>query len=298
MFLAVFEMKTNFILISGEKLIAEQREKAESEQQRSSGLLSNGPSSLVPLSSGNAIPVVGSASIPPSLHEVTAHALRMADDAQRIADNLGAALAAVGAVEQPAREPAPPVPAPVIPEVSQPDVARLMDMGFPRERCIEALTANPNLDAATDYLLSNPAPPPRPAATPITAVQASSSTSTSGGTNAAANAGTSTVSRGTERDQDELIAIALSLGENITESSNESATVTALKSESVKSLAEMETEEEDLPQEEYEPLTTKVIDDFAANALTGCLSLLDSLPDTVYRYERSFHPNPRHLLTF
>ena len=42
-------------------------------------------------------------------------------------------------------------------------------------------------------------------------------------------------------------------------------------------------EEDDLPEEEYEPLETTVIDDFAANALTGCLSLLDSLPDSVYR---------------
>ena len=42
-------------------------------------------------------------------------------------------------------------------------------------------------------------------------------------------------------------------------------------------------EEDDLPEEEYEPLETTVIDEFAANALTGCLSLLDSLPDSVYR---------------
>ena len=48
---------------------------------------------------------------------------------------------------------------------------------------------------------------------------------------------------------------------------------------------ELEAEEDDLPDEEYEPLSTTVIDDFAANALTGCLSLLDSLPDTVYRLE-------------
>ena len=80
-------------------------------------------------------------------------------------------------------------------------------------------------------------------------------------------------------------AIALSLG------GGSSAAAASLTSEAgTANTADKETpssdilaEEDDLPEEEYEALSTKVIDDFAANALTGCLSLLDSLPDTVYR---------------
>ena len=37
--------------------------------------------------------------------------------------------------------------------VSDPVPTRLMDMGFPREMCVEAITAvGGSLDAATDYL--------------------------------------------------------------------------------------------------------------------------------------------------
>jgi E3 ubiquitin-protein ligase HUWE1 len=33
-----------------------------------------------------------------------------------------------------------------------------MDMGFSREHCVEALLHTPNVEQATDYLLSNPSP--------------------------------------------------------------------------------------------------------------------------------------------
>merc|ERR550532_2703455 len=77
----------------------------------------------------------------------------------------------------------------------------------------------------------------------------------------------------------------MSLGENPigNESSNESTNTAAPGGSSKPPTADLDVEEDDLPEEEYEPLSTTVIDDFAANALTGCLSLLDSLPDSVYR---------------
>ena len=90
---------------------------------------------------------------------------------------------------------------------------------------------------------------------------------------------------GSGGEQDELMrAIALSLGENITDATSSTSTSETNSAASKPApQPEPEVEEDDLPDEEYEPLTTTVIDDFAANALTGCLSLLDSLPDTVYR---------------
>ena len=119
---------------------------------------------------------------------------------------------------------------------------------------------------------------------------AASVNATSGGSSSAATAG-----GGGGGEQDDLMrAIAMSLGENVivtndssNENSNGSSSAAANKATSGSapgsSAPDPEAEEEDLPEEEYEPLGTSVIDDFATNALTGCLSLLDSLPDSVYR---------------
>merc|ERR1712039_952751 len=97
-------------------------------------------------------------------------------------------------------------------------------MGFPRERCIEALTANSSLDAATDYLLNNPVPPPslRQASSSGTgnadpAPAAPASGALAGGSSAPV-ASRPTGGNGNGGEQDELMrAIALSLSENITE---------------------------------------------------------------------------------
>ena len=57
--------------------------------------------------------------------------------------------------------PAPaPVPAPMVPEPNPESVQLLMDMGFPRERCVEAIRNTTTLDQATEYLLNNPVAPP------------------------------------------------------------------------------------------------------------------------------------------
>jgi hypothetical protein len=44
------------------------------------------------------------------------------------------------------------------PDVNEAWLLQLMDMGFSREHCVEALLHTPNVEQATDYLLSNPSP--------------------------------------------------------------------------------------------------------------------------------------------
>ena len=147
-----------------------------------------------------------------------------------------------------------------------------MDMGFPRERAIEALQSTNSLDQATDYLLNNPLPPLRQPSlgsrfAPPSLGQLGAAFDFSSG------------------EQDDLMrAIAMSLGENVivsTDPANPEAASGEAKKEATAS--EAEKEDEDLPIEEYEPVATSVLDDFAQNALTGCLTLLDALPDTVYK---------------
>jgi hypothetical protein len=44
------------------------------------------------------------------------------------------------------------------PDVNEAWLLQLMDMGFSREHCVEALLHAPNVEQVTDYLLSNPSP--------------------------------------------------------------------------------------------------------------------------------------------
>ena len=139
----------------------------------------------------------------------------------------------------------------------------LMDMGFPRDQCVEALLFTTSLEQATDYLLSTPpsilrAPQPTPA--PSTAAAASGAAGTTGTAGAAGAA-----AMDTEVTDDDAVmrAIALSL---------------AADAEPISSDKE--------PQEpvlNYEPLAKSVLDLFVQDALAGCLTLLDALPETVYR---------------
>ena len=80
--------------------------------------------------------VGSSGALAASLNDFHARATSRASSNLRSVEAAAAALAAVDAVEQ--QQPQQPAQ----PEVNQADVATLMDMGFPRERCIEALTAN------------------------------------------------------------------------------------------------------------------------------------------------------------
>ena len=125
-----------------------------------------------------------------------------------------------------------------------------MDMGFPRDQGVEALLFTTSLEQATDYLLSTPPSLRAPHGAVLAAAAA-----------AAASAAMDTDGN----DEDAVMrAIALSL----TADSEESTT------------AEKEPQEHVL---QGEPLSKQVLDQFVQQALTGCLTLLDSLPETVYR---------------
>ena len=143
---------------------------------------------------------------------------------------------------------------PAEPDVNPEHLQTLMDMGFPRERCIEAINAvGGTLDAATDYLLNNP----------LTPLQQN-------------------MGGGAGGEQDDLMrAIAMSLGENLvaTEGS-EAPTPAATESKEVE---QNKDEDEDMSSDEQEALKQQVIDTFTDTALSGCLTLLDTLPETVYR---------------
>jgi E3 ubiquitin-protein ligase HUWE1 len=167
------------------------------------------------------------------------------------------------------------LPEPAEPEVNQTHVTSLMDMGFPRERCIEALQMTDSMEQATEYLLNYqmpslnslayPAPPAAPAAVAVT------------GSAAAPEAGDAVPTASGGGEQDELMrAIAMSLGENVMVSTVEGgANVDEKKSE--------EDEDEKADDNDFTPLEKSVIEDFTESALCGCLTLLDTLPDTVYR---------------
>ena len=81
--------------------------------------------------------MVGASTLAASLNDFARATASRASSNLRSVEAAAAALAAVDAAEQ-----VQPPPQPAQPEVNQADVATLMDMGFPRERCIEALTAN------------------------------------------------------------------------------------------------------------------------------------------------------------
>ena len=89
-------------------------------------------------------------------------------------------------------------------------------------------------------------------------------------------------------EQDDLMrAIAMSLGENVMVSTDgtepAAATATVKEGEVVAKEKEKEEEEEELTSGEAEELKQQVIDGFTDRALVGCLTLLDTLPETVYR---------------
>lgn len=173
--------------------------------------------------------------------------------------------------------PAIPIPAP-LPELAEPDInpehlERLMDMGFPRERCIEAIQSTGSLDQATDYLLTNPFPPP---SVPVV------------GQSRGAAGGSSFQSASIPgvADQDELMrAIAISLGENVLDSggNGQSADNSEPRAGPSTSKKALEEEDEEMDEKEFAPLEKHVLDEFADNALEGCLSLIDTLPDCVFK---------------
>ncbi|XP_046372246.1 E3 ubiquitin-protein ligase HUWE1-like isoform X1 [Haliotis rufescens] len=145
--------------------------------------------------------------------------------------------------------PSVPVPVRQEPEVNQAHLQQLMDMGFTREHCMDALLHTTSLEQATDYLLNHPPP----------ALQVPG--------------------LGMDMDMSEedqmMRAIAMSLGENVVMSTDQEEPKKEEKKE--------EEDEEQEKQELEEPLDKSVLDNFTQSVVTGCMQLLDTLPETVYR---------------
>ncbi|GBM42389.1 E3 ubiquitin-protein ligase HUWE1 [Araneus ventricosus] len=139
--------------------------------------------------------------------------------------------------------------------VNQDHLQQLVDMGFSRSLATEALLNTLSLEQATDYLLSYPSSLGRNSATPDTTPALGMDWEMS------------------EEDQ-MLRAIAMSLGENVLVSTNQS------EGEQNKT---DEQKEQDYVQQKEEPLSSQVIDKFTEKVVDGCLKLADALPETVYR---------------
>ncbi|XP_064606987.1 E3 ubiquitin-protein ligase HUWE1-like isoform X3 [Liolophura sinensis] len=142
------------------------------------------------------------------------------------------------------------------PEVNPDHLQQLMDMGFSRDHCMEALLHTTSLEQATDYILNHP--PPALAVQSIAGMELDM----------------------TEEDQ-MMRAIAMSLGENVVMSTDQPTpanTEQQPKTEDAKS-------EEDAPivLTKEDPLEKAELDKFTTDVLPGCLQLLDSIPETVYR---------------
>ncbi|XP_011638354.1 E3 ubiquitin-protein ligase HUWE1 isoform X5 [Pogonomyrmex barbatus] len=120
---------------------------------------------------------------------------------------------------------------------------QLMDMGFSRAHCIEALLHTMTVEQATDYLLTNPATLRRPDAPASDA------------------SGQGLIMDLELADDDQIMhAIAMSLGDTDTRK------ISGI---------------EEIPSREI--TITESIDEFTRSALGQCLNLLDLMPDTVYR---------------
>ncbi|KYN41565.1 E3 ubiquitin-protein ligase HUWE1, partial [Trachymyrmex septentrionalis] len=120
---------------------------------------------------------------------------------------------------------------------------QLMDMGFSRAHCIEALLHTMTVEQATDYLLTNPATLRRPDA-PVSDAS-----------------GQGLIMDLELADDDQIMhAIAMSLGDTDTRK------ISGI---------------EEIPSRET--TITESIDEFTRSALGQCLNLLDLMPDTVYR---------------
>jgi len=121
---------------------------------------------------------------------------------------------------------------------------QLMDMGFSRTHCVEALLHTLTVEQATDYLLTNPATHRRPDA-PVSDASAQG-----------------LIMDLELVDDDQMMhAIAMSLDDTETRKISTAEEISLLR----------------------EATITENIDEFTQTALEQCLNLLDLMPDTVYR---------------
>ncbi|XP_048739045.2 E3 ubiquitin-protein ligase HUWE1-like isoform X5 [Ostrea edulis] len=163
------------------------------------------------------------------------------------------------------------------PDVDEAHLQQLMDMGFTREHCVEALTLTTSLEQATEFILTHP-PSGAVAGTGIPVVQ--------GPPAPVAQNPLGMVMEMSEEDQ-MMQAIALSLGENVVMSAEESNAPSGSGTKTTENkppkAEEEKVEEFNEKQEDQEPLEKSILDNFTAQVLPGCLRLLDVLPETVYR---------------
>ncbi|RXM33250.1 E3 ubiquitin-protein ligase HUWE1, partial [Acipenser ruthenus] len=137
------------------------------------------------------------------------------------------------------------------PLVNQPQLQQLMDMGFTREHAMESLLNTSTMEQATEYLLTHPPP----------------------------------LLGGVVRM---MRAIAMSLGEDISmEQQSDSPEDTSRRQEEEERRAREKQEEDEARCLEkfqcVEPLGAEELHAFTDTMLPGCFTLLDELPDTVYR---------------
>ncbi len=207
---------------------------------------------------------------PPLRRDADAAAAISAAAAAPPASGSGAAEAAPASAEQTWAS-----STPAEPDLNPEHLQTLMDMGFPRERCVEAMQmVGGNLDAATDYLLNNPLP---------SLLQQQQQQQGGGGGGGGSNSFIG---------QDDLMrAIAMSLGENVMVAADGAVSAIATAAAGGETPGEPLSLEQQaavdaddlLPTGEQEALKQQVIDTFTSSALSGCLTLLDTLPETVYR---------------
>lgn len=174
--------------------------------------------------------------------------------------------AAVAAADGPSRDA----------DVNQEHLNQLVDMGFSREQSLHALRRNPNLETATDFLLSNASNPRRLLELMIDEERP--------------------VGMEVDGDEDEQVirAILNSIGggrsstpilENATNASTSAGAAAAGTDDKSKvdSAAKVKQREVLKRYLNEQPLPKKMLDDFTQNLLKTCLNILDQLPETVYK---------------
>ncbi|XP_076109103.1 E3 ubiquitin-protein ligase HUWE1-like isoform X2 [Mytilus galloprovincialis] len=153
------------------------------------------------------------------------------------------------------------------PQVHQLYLQMLIGMGFTPEQSAEALLHCNSLEQATEWIVNHPS---TPAAAPPSDANVTDPFSN--------------LLEMSEEDQ-MMTAIAMSLGQNATMSTDNANQPTSgqAATDGPAKVKEKEKEEIDEKQEKEEPLDKEALDSFTNSVVTGCLTLLDSLPETVYR---------------
>lgn len=138
-------------------------------------------------------------------------------------------------------------------------------MGFSREQSTEALLETGNVEGATDYLLNNPTARLQSDATEAAAAEIASNIPTN---------------MDVDVTEEVIRAILLSIGDSSGEKKDAAKPGTSSGGASTSAAPEKEAYKKYLAES---PLPKKHFDDFSNEALKTCLSLLDELPDAVYR---------------